>query len=83
MDGLPHYLICATLPFSTASRIELPIFRPNEYFFKNHMHEGEEKWQTYARVIRDLIAEHGNFELANLEIEDKFEYKKLLYPEKS
>ena len=72
----------SAIPFSVASRIELPIFRPNEYFFKTHMREGEEKWQKYARVIRDLIAEHGNYELANLEIEDKFEYKNVLYLEK-
>ena len=83
MDGLPHYMICAALPFSFASRIELPIFRPNEYFFKTHQREGEEKWQAYARVIRDLIAEHGNLQLANLEIEDKFEYKNLLYTKKT
>jgi hypothetical protein len=57
MDGLPHYMICAALPFSFASRIELPIFRPNEYFFKNHQNEGEQRWETYARVIRTIMSE--------------------------
>lgn len=59
---------------------KLPVFEPNDYFFENHQKQGEEKWQTYARVIRDIMAEHGNLEKSNQSIEDKFEYKKLLYP---
>lgn len=35
----------------------MPIFRPNEFFWKNHQKEGEEKWETYARVLRDIIHE--------------------------
>jgi len=35
----------------------LPVFLPNEYFWKNHWQEGkEEKWQAFARVVRDIIA---------------------------
>ena len=36
IDGLPHYLIGASCPFSTITKLDLPIFRPNEYFWKNH-----------------------------------------------
>lgn len=32
-DGLGHYLIAASIPFATAEKMELPIFRPNDYFF--------------------------------------------------
>lgn len=35
-----------------------PVFEPNDYFFKNFQQEGEEKWETFARVIRDIMAEH-------------------------
>lgn len=35
------------------------------------------------RVVRKLMAEVGNFELVNQAVEDKFEYKKLLWPKKN
>lgn len=34
------------------------------------------------RVVRDIMAEVGDYELSNENIEDKFEYKKLLWPKK-
>lgn len=61
----------------------MPVFEPNDYFFEHHQRDGEEKWQTYARVIRDIMAEVGGLEKSDLSIEDKFEYKKLLYSSKS
>ena len=37
---------------------ELPVFKPNEYFWANHWNEGkEERWEAYARVIRTIICE--------------------------
>ena len=35
-----------------------PVFKPNKYFWDNHWQEGkEEKWQAFARVVReDIIA---------------------------
>lgn len=57
----------------------LPVFEPNEYFWQNHWREGEEeKWQCYARVVRDIIAEHGGYGVSDLKMEDKFDYKKAL-----
>ena len=58
---------------------KMPVFEPNAYFFEHHQRKDEEKWQTYARVIRDIMADVGGLELSDLTIEDKFEYKKLLY----
>ena len=57
---------------------ELPVFKPNEYFWKNHWDpkSGEERWEAYARVIRELIAEHSGCKLGNLEAQDKVKYKK-------
>jgi len=37
-----------------------PTFKPNEYFWEHHQKEGEEKWETYARAIREIIHEGGN-----------------------
>lgn len=75
-------MIGGALPFSTVTRIELPIFRPNEYFFENHQQTGEERWQTYMRVIRGLMSEVSGIPLIEVGIEDKFEYKGILYPNK-
>mmetsp|Transcript_19777 Transcript_19777/g.30505 ORF Transcript_19777/g.30505 Transcript_19777/m.30505 type:complete len:84 (+) Transcript_19777:678-929(+) len=36
IDNLPHYLMASAIPFSYVEKIELPVFRPNEYFFKHH-----------------------------------------------
>ena len=44
--------------------IELPVFKPNDYFFEHHQQKDEEKWQTYARVIRELMAKYGNLKLS-------------------
>jgi len=44
------------------------------------MREGEEKWQTYARVIRQLMSDVSGIPTLDVNIEDKFEYKKILYP---
>lgn len=70
--------------FATVDMFEMPVFRPNEFFWKNHVKEGEEKWQTYARVIRQIIHEEGGIPYAQNEtqIQDKNEYKKLLWPKK-
>ena len=66
--------------FVTISMQELPVFTPNEYFWKNHWNQGqEEKWVAYARAIRAIIAEQGGFELYdNTQMEDKLEYKQLM-----
>lgn len=82
LDGMPNYMINGSNFFTTTERIELPVFRPNDYFFEHHVKEGEEKWQAYLRVIRSLMSEHGDLPLSDLQIEDKVEYKKLLFPKK-
>ena len=48
---------------------EMPVFKPNEYFWKHHWDpkSGEERWEAYARVMRNLIAEHSGCKLGNLE----------------
>lgn len=89
LDGLPHHVLAAANVFSVVELNEMPIFRPNEYFWKNHQREGEEKWQTYARVIRDIISEAGNIPIVKhedgteIDIREKSEYKNILWPRKS
>jgi len=69
-------MLMACNPYCSIKVMELPDFFPNEYFWANHSVEGEEQWQTYARVIRDIMAKKGGYKLSDLSIEDKFEYRK-------
>ena len=40
----------------------LPNFEPNDYFWEHHWQEGkEEKWQAFARVVRQIMCEAGGF----------------------
>ena len=58
-----------------------PVFKPNEYFWKNHWDEssGEQKWEAFARVVRnDLIAKSMNLELSDIAVEDKAEFKDII-----
>jgi len=34
---------------------EMPVFEPNEYFWANHWDGKEEKWQAYARAVRQVM----------------------------
>lgn len=62
--------------FNSAYMRELPTFEPNDYFWKNHWNEGqEEKWQAYARAIREIMADVGGFQLHDASMEDKLKYK--------
>jgi hypothetical protein len=57
----------------------LPVFEPNEYFWKNHWQEGkEEKWEAFARVTRNIIAKHGGYGLSDCTMEDKLDFVKIL-----
>lgn len=67
------------VPYISLNIKELPVFQPNDYFFKNHKKEGEEEWVCYARVMRDIISKEGGYPLSDNTIEDKYEYKKLLF----
>ena len=40
MDMFPHFFLFSTTPYVTITVKELPVFRPNEYFWKNHSKDG-------------------------------------------
>jgi hypothetical protein len=35
----------------------MPVFSPNDYFWKHHWDGKEEKWQAYARAMQQLMAD--------------------------
>ena len=64
--------------FVVYTMTELPIFRPNEFFWENHWDGKEQKWDAYARAVRQIMIEAGNFEESENTMEDKIEYKNLV-----
>ena len=62
---------------------ELANIKPNEYFYKHHKKEGEDKWETYMRVTRQIMSDASGLELSENYMEQKMEYKNLLYKKKS
>jgi hypothetical protein len=82
-DILPmfaHFILMMTGGYIILYTKEFPVFKPNEYFWKNHWDEkgGEQKWEAYMNVIRNLMAQSFDFKLSDLAIEDKAVYKSLL-----
>lgn len=57
---------------------EMPVFEPNEYFWKTHWDGQEEKWVAYARAMQHIMAEAGGFEVSESRMEDMLEYKNIL-----
>ena len=68
--------------FCVLKIITLPIFEPNEYFWKHHQKEGEEKWETYMRTLRQIMSDASGLPLSDNCIEDRNEYRKILFPPK-
>ena len=57
--------------------IVLPVFEPNELFWKKHWREGkEEKWECFARVVQEIMVEVGGYQMSDLTMRDKFDFKK-------
>ena len=58
-----------------------PVFKPNEFFWKNHYDEksGQTKWEAYMKVLREeIMAKSFDFDLSDIVMEDKLDYKALL-----
>lgn len=75
--GFAVLFVCGMCCFNTFSRDVLPNFMPNEFFWANHWDQasGEEKWEAFARVMREIIAHEGGYGLSNCTMEDKFKAK--------
>ena len=74
-----HYLSNICNPFAYAKAREFPVFKPNEYFWKHHQREGEEKTETYSRVIREIMSEHLNMPMSDLSFRDKVQYRAAIF----
>ena len=68
-------VLTSSCPYASAVVKRLPVFAPNEYFFANHQREGEDRVDTYMRVVRDIMAEVGGLQTSDVQIEEKFKYR--------
>lgn len=77
-SALHFYFIALNLGVTLNMKI-YPVFIPNDYFWQHHLKQGEEKWQAYARVIREeIIAKGWDFKLVDLSMEKKLELKAIM-----
>jgi hypothetical protein len=77
---LAQIILGSSCGFGSVVIQQLPNFEPNEYFWKHHLKEGEEKWEAFARVVRYEMAQVGNMKLSDKEIESKYKYREYIYP---
>ena len=54
---------------------EMPVFCPNEYFWKHHWDGKEEKWMCYARAMQHIIADAGGMQVSNSSVNEKLQYR--------
>ena len=79
---LAFYLMCSGKGGNIARFKILPIFRPNEYFWRTHWEphkDKEEKVDTYLRVVREIMLENSELQDRNdISYYDRFEFLKEL-----
>ena len=54
--------------------IELPIMTPNEYMFNNFSSYGNEKWEIYKEVAKEILCVIGGFKKSDKEFIDSDRY---------
>ena len=75
-----HLWLMGLNVYSTAKVHEFPTFQPNQFFWDNHQKEGEDQVTCYARVIREIIAKECGLQLADISIEEKYDYRAMIWP---
>lgn len=70
-----HFMIMICNPLAWVTYTEYPVFVPNDYFWKHHQKDGEEKSDTYCRVLREFLAEELELPLSDLSFRDKVTYR--------
>ena len=70
---IPHVILLLCGGNYSLTVKEYPVFEPNDYFFEHYWDEksGEDKGETYARIMRVIMAESFNFKLTDLSVADK------------
>ena len=75
---LVFFLCCCKPPWGTINYAELPVFEPNEYFWKHHQQDGESKASCYLRIIRKIMLENSRLKDSKLDCSDRLKYQEAL-----
>lgn len=75
-----HIILLLSNPFAFATYTEFPVFRPNKFFLDNHVKEGEQPCEAFARAINTIMAEELHLNTSEVTINKKFEFKQLMFP---
>jgi hypothetical protein len=63
-DVFSQMILLMCQPYITTHIKEFPVFKPNDYFFEHFLENGEEKWNCYMRVVRQLMSENSGLPLS-------------------
>ena len=58
--------------------IDLPVIYPTEYMYENYKNYGNEKWEIFAEVCREIMCEIGEFKKSDKSFRDKKVYMNAL-----
>ena len=58
---------------------ELPVIKPTEYMWQNYSHLGNERWEIFAEVTRNIMCEIGGLKQSNRTFRDSKYYENSLY----
>ena len=74
-------MICGEFIYMWAEQLEMPVFEPNEYFWKHHWDgkDPETKWIVFADAVRAVMAECAGLELSDETLATKSEYKNVVW----
>ncbi len=66
--------ITMTVPYIVINTYSLPVFKPNEYLFKNWSSLGKDEAEIYAEALRKSMSEISGIPLSESSFETKLEY---------
>lgn len=79
VSGAFYHMLCSLCYlYHRFTFIELPVITPTDYMFEHFAKPNQEKWETFAEVVRDIYAEIGDFEKSNKNFRDSNEYQNIL-----
>jgi len=64
--------------FTIVEYIDLPIMKPTEYMYNTVKDYGNEKWEIFSEVCRDIYCDVGGFKKTCMTLRDNCRYSKIM-----
>jgi hypothetical protein len=74
-----HVMMAACYLYHNITVYNVPIIKATDYMFENYKHLGEEPWEIYAEVVREMWCEIGGFKKSDKCYRDTLEYVSLVH----